>query len=194
MNITLNDLWIIRPQPICHIEHFSSDANRVRIRGTNGSGKTSLLLTLCGITELSKGEILIDDQQASLASRSRHLNLMSSSIDLPNATVGVVLKFLMSIADDDKALFKLADDLGVVSYRDISCTQLSAGNQQKIRFLTAIARSPKMLCLDEPLEHLDSSGRAIIEQFIADYPHQIWFVDHTDTIKHDEQLELVAHQ
>jgi len=194
MDITLNDLWILRPQPVCHIKHFCSDAPRVRIRGTNGSGKTSLLLALCGVNNLSKGEILIDGKPRSFTQRSSICNLMSNAIELPNATVAVLLKFLMSIASNEKALFKLADDLEILKYQDSSCTQLSAGNTQKIRFLTAIARTPHILCLDEPLEHLDNRSRELISQAIEDYPKQIWFVDHTNSIAFSDQLQLAPYQ
>ncbi len=58
--------------------------------------------------------------------------------------------------------------LGLAPLADIVHGRLSAGQRRRLALAIALARTPKLLLLDEPHAGLDAEGRAVLDEVLAD--------------------------
>ena len=64
------------------------------------------------------------------------------------------------------------------SYYDLPTTGLSGGQKKLVEIVRLAAIAPNILLLDEPDNHLDSTGKALLEQFIHGYQGSVIIVSH----------------
>jgi len=132
------------------------------ILGPNGGGKTVLLETIAGLRSIKSGEVWINGQNASQLSPEKRkvgyvpqdyvlfpfLNVYDNiafgprEINCPGMDVPEIVKHL-------------ADILGISHLLTRNVRSLSGGEKQRISIARALALSPKVLLLDEPLSNLD---------------------------------------
>jgi zinc/manganese transport system ATP-binding protein len=144
------------------------------VLGPNGSGKTSLLKVLLGLTELSSGTVEVSGERprrgssavgyvpqqkgfdADLGVRGRdlvELGLLGHRYGLSRATREVRDKVEAAIAS-----------VGASAYADRAIGRLSGGEQQRLRIAQALLGDPSVLLCDEPLLSLDlAHQRAVVE-------------------------------
>lgn len=135
------------------------------IIGPTGAGKTLLLECLAGLLRLERGELWVDGNNVtSLPPEKRQIGYVPQDYALfPFLNVVENIAFgLREIREKDaqendkkEKLKTLADLLGVshLLYRDVR--SLSGGEKQRVALGRALATSPKILLLDEPLGSLD---------------------------------------
>ncbi|MCH4160303.1 ABC transporter ATP-binding protein [Bifidobacterium sp.] len=130
--------------------------------GPSGCGKTTLLRALAGLEELDSGEIYLGDQRLdALPPHRRPVNTVFQSYALfPHLTVEENIAFGLQM--DGLPKREIADrvhemlDLVHLSQKANSRpSELSGGQQQRIALARALAKSPKVLLLDESLSALD---------------------------------------
>ena len=134
--------------------------------GGSGCGKTTLLRMLAGFEIPTNGRILIDGQDMSaVPPYERPVNMMFQSYALfPHMTVeknvGYGLKHeemtKAEIHDRVEELLELVQLHGLAGRKP---HQLSGGQRQRVALARALAKSPKLLLLDEPLAALDKKLR-----------------------------------
>ena len=134
-----------------------SPASLVALIGPNGSGKTSLLRALAGV-EMSHGGVAIDGEEvasAPPARRPRLLTFLPASRDLawPIRARDVIALGLP--ADDPERVGQLLDRLELGELAERPANQLSTGERARVLLARALAPSPRLLLLDEPLSNLD---------------------------------------
>ena len=139
--------------------------------GPNGSGKTTTLRVLLGLTRPTAGEALVDGRPyAELpnpirhlgavlepafhpARRGRdHLRVVATAADLPTARVEAVLE---------------ATDLQRAAHRRLKGWSL--GMRQRLALATALLGEPATLVLDEPTNGLDPEGVHWLRGFLRDH-------------------------
>src|SRR5580693_8346428 len=126
--------------------------------GRNGVGKTTLLLTVMGLTELRGGRILFggdDLTQADTHRRAqRGLGLVPQEREIfPSLTVDENLR--VASRPGEWTLERVYDLFPRLAERRRNYgNQLSGGEQQMLAVGRALAGNPRLLLLDEPFEGL----------------------------------------
>jgi ABC-type lipoprotein export system ATPase subunit len=147
----------------------------VTIRGTSGSGKSSLLNILGCLDTPTAGTYTLagedvsgyDDQRRSLI-RSERLGFVFQSFNLlPRTTalenVEVPALYGNHTIDRNKAM-ALLNRVGLGDRAEHFVSELSGGEQQRVAIARALMNDPPVLLADEPTGNLDSaSGDAIME-------------------------------
>ncbi|REJ07991.1 ABC-F family ATP-binding cassette domain-containing protein [Halobacillus trueperi] len=156
-------------------DNVSLDLNRgdsVALVGPNGVGKTTLLKTLIGDLEQSKGEKLIgtnvqigyyDQEQTKLNSTKTVLNELWDEYPMKNE------KDIRTILGN--FLFSGEDVLKPVS-------ALSGGEKARLSLAKLMMQEANFLILDEPTNHLDLDSKEVLEAALVDYPGTLLFVSH----------------
>ena len=148
----------------------------VAVLGSSGCGKTTLLRTVAGLERPTSGQILINGQDVTLVpTRDRPIGMVFQSYAFfPNMTVWQNIAFPLLVRKH-KARFvhervdELLELLQLKEQRDRYPNQLSGGQQQRTSLGRALAASPDVLLLDEPLSALD----AIVRQQLREQIRQI---------------------
>ena len=132
------------------------------ILGPTGAGKTVLLECIAGLHRIKQGEIWIDDINATrLAPEERSIGYVPQDYVLfPFLNVVDNIAFGLKQAkysktDIEEKVKTLVNLMGIsfLLHRDVR--SLSGGEKQKVALARALAPSPKILLLDEPLSNLD---------------------------------------
>lgn len=136
------------------------------LMGRTGSGKTTILESICGLRPVSSGRIsLMDRDVTTLKPAERGIGFVPQDGALfPTMSVRDQLGFALTIrkwsrARIDKRVAELSDLLGIGTLLDRGTDGLSGGEIQRISLGRALAANPGVLCLDEPLSALDETTR-----------------------------------
>ena len=129
----------------------------VALIGPNGSGKTSLLRALAAV-QMTSGAMFIDGEDVASAPPPRRAHLLAflpASRDLVwPIRVREVIALGLTSADPDR-VDRLLDLLELRPFADRPANQLSTGERARVLLARALAPSPRLLLLDEPLSNLD---------------------------------------
>jgi multiple sugar transport system ATP-binding protein len=134
--------------------------------GPSGCGKSTLLRIIAGLETATSGHIYIGDRLVDrVPARQRDVAMVFQNYALyPHMTVAENLAFGMQMRGVDKATIELrvvdvAKSLKIDTLLDRKPKQLSGGQQQRVALGRALARSPQVFLLDEPLSNLDAALR-----------------------------------
>ncbi|MHB9132737.1 MAG: ATP-binding cassette domain-containing protein [Armatimonadota bacterium] len=134
------------------------------LSGKSGSGKTTILEAICGLRPVRDGRILLLGQDVTrLKPAERGIGYVPQDGAL-FATMSVYehLAFALRIRHWDhrsiaRRVEELADLLGLTELLHRRPPGLSGGEAQRVALGRALAASPEILCLDEPMSSLDES-------------------------------------
>ncbi len=158
------------------LEHIDLKMDRGRIyglRGKNGSGKTMLMRTVCGLILPSEGEIVLDGE------------ILHKDISFPRS-VGALIENPGFIAEYSgfKNLSALASIKKVIGDDEIKLLmqkleldpddkkkfkKYSLGMKQKIGIIAAIMENPDLIILDEPINALDEKSVNIVKELLLEH-------------------------
>ena len=158
--------------------------------GQSGSGKSTILRLMAGLTEPTHGSVLSHGEP--LAGINPHLAIVFQSFALypwltveENVQVGLIHRRLdeREARDEIERALQL---IGLSGYENAYPKQLSGGMRQRVGFARAIVARPEVLCMDEAFSGLDvltaeSLRSEVVELWRSDahdWLKSIFFVTH----------------
>ena len=137
------------------------DGQFIGIIGGNGVGKTTLLELFLGINRLQHGKVVNTFKNISFLSQITTTN----DLFFP-ATVGELVSlglknkpFQFMRKDDWTKVENTLNLLGILNFKDKQLSELSGGEQQKVRLAKCLINEPDLLVLDEPTSGIDAESR-----------------------------------
>ncbi len=155
---------------LCGISFVVREGDGLLIHGGNGSGKSTLAWIMAGLTTPTSGTCLLDKRPVAgqvgavaLQFQAARLQLMRSRVDLEVASAA-------GFSPDDHArvtaaLAVVGLDAGLAKRR---IDQLSGGQMRRVVLAGLLARSPRVLILDEPLAGLDAASQRGLVRLLVD--------------------------
>jgi iron(III) transport system ATP-binding protein len=163
--------------------------------GPSGCGKTTLLRAIAGLDIQNEGSIELAGRDVSgLPPAERDFGIVFQSYALfPNLSVAdnVGYGLVNRKWPRAKRLERVAELLALVGLADQSAkypVQLSGGQQQRIALARALATSPSLLLLDEPLSALDARVRVRLRDEIKSLQRRLGIT--TILVTHDQEEAL----
>ncbi len=152
------------------------------LTGPNGAGKSTLLNILAFLSPPTEGEVhyagtrVAWDPEALIRLR-RKVTLLHQSPYLFGGTVRANVAFgLKSRGIDGEAQRRIVAaalaTVGLSDFAERKARELSGGEAQRVAMARALALSPEVLLLDEPLANIDRETAALLEATIASLPAQ----------------------
>jgi len=151
-----------------HIEISAGDI--VQVEGPNGSGKTSLLRILAGLSQPFEGDVFFNNQLISHAREEFHQNLLYLG-HLPGVKgeMSAVenLHFNLALHGGTDTAINIEQTLAEVNlsgFEDSLASHLSAGQHRRISLARLYKSTAKIWILDEPFTAIDKQGVHALEQ------------------------------
>ena len=150
------------------------------VLGRNGTGKSTLIHALGGLTAPARGQVALDGKpvpRIEAKSRAQRLGVLLQIEE--GVYWGTVEEYVLlgrfphvrgwggySREDRDIASGAL-DALGMTSFAMRRYASLSGGERQRVRIAQLLAQRPTVLLMDEPLQHLDLAHQAHVLALVA---------------------------
>jgi heme exporter protein A len=156
-------------------ENLSFELNSgevLKVSGPNGSGKTSLMKILAGLSSFETGSIDYDETKINSERYNLDFLYLGHLAALsPELSCLENLKYTMRLGNDNLDL-DFSDALkkvGLEKFENELVGKLSAGQKKRIALSLLFITQSKVWLLDEPFSALDSKAIKIIETRVEDH-------------------------
>ncbi|MBA6255408.1 cytochrome c biogenesis heme-transporting ATPase CcmA [Colwellia sp. MB3u-28] len=146
--------------------------NIIQVEGPNGSGKTSLLRILAGLSQPYDGTVLFREQNITEQSDEFHQNLLYIG-HLPGVkgeiTAQENLEFTLALHGNDVSTAEeTLEKVNLLGFENALASHLSAGQHRRISLARLWQSTAPIWILDEPFTAIDKRGVEKLEQlFLA---------------------------
>ena len=158
----------------------SFEPSIIGVWGPSGSGKTTLLNCISGIETPDNGSIIIDnhilfssENNTNIPPEKRRIGyVFQEPLLFPHLNVIQNIKYAQNLAPinyEDEISYCISK-FGIEHLLKNKVGTLSGGEQKRVAIIRAIATSPKLLLLDEPLNGIDTNSK----NQILTYLKSIW--------------------
>ncbi len=146
----------------------------LHLRGHNGSGKTSLIRTLCGLTMPDEGDVLWNgkdirgqrDEYNRILTYFGHHGAIKGDL---TAYENLVLSCQMTgIPVNEDRLLKALVDMGLAGREDLPTKVLSQGQKRRVALARLLVVDSELWILDEPFTALDVKAVQLLMSVLAD--------------------------
>ena len=150
-----------------------SGGEMLHVHGNNGSGKTSLLRILCGLSHAAAGEVrwhgepigkLGEDYRRVLCYLG-HSNAIKEELT-PLENLQDSARLAEEALDGEAALGAL-EKIGLAGREDLPCRYLSQGQKRRVALARLVNELRALWVLDEPFVALDAAAIALVAALIG---------------------------
>lgn len=142
----------------------------VQVEGPNGSGKTSLLRILSGLSQPYEGQVLFNEQPIDDCREEFHQNLLYLG-HLPGVkgemSAQENLSFnlaLHGMNNEPNNVESTLEQVNLMGFEDSLASHLSAGQHRRISLARLYQSKARVWILDEPFTAIDKQGVHALEQ------------------------------
>jgi putative spermidine/putrescine transport system ATP-binding protein len=168
----------------------------IALLGSSGCGKTTLLRAICGFVPVERGVISVDGRDITkLPPDKRNMAMVFQSYALwPHMTVAQNIGYGLKLRGADRAAIgtRVEQMLAMLRLKGLGArkvTELSGGQRQRVALGRALAISPTILLLDEPLSNLDARVREEVRHEIKTLQRDLGIT--TVHVTHDREEAMV---
>jgi len=142
----------------------------VQVEGPNGSGKTSLLRILAGLSQPFEGEVFFNNQLISQSREEFHQSLLylghlpgvkGEMSAVENLTFNLALH---GTSDSSTDIEQILAEVNLTGFEDSLASHLSAGQHRRISLARLYKSTANIWILDEPFTAIDKQGVHALEQ------------------------------
>lgn len=162
-NLIINNLTIAYDDQIV-LENFNAEftSGIHWIQGHNGSGKSSLLKSICGINPTNPGMVNImgyDLVDNPIQAKSQLCFVADKPEVYPFMTGLQFLKMIAKIKNTQlsEELFNFMESINLTQFYHTEFSQMSFGTRRKFTLCMVYICDPQVILLDEPLNGLDKN-------------------------------------
>ncbi|KEQ19438.1 sn-glycerol-3-phosphate ABC transporter ATP-binding protein UgpC [Endozoicomonas numazuensis] len=142
--------------------------------GPSGCGKSTLLRMVCGLEDITEGDMYIAGEKINdWPPNERRVGMVFQSYALyPHMSVAENMAFGLKLAKADKSLInsrveEAARILQLEALLERKPKAMSGGQRQRVAIGRSIVQQPRVFLFDEPLSNLDVALRVQMRQEIA---------------------------
>ena len=160
-------------QLLDNVNFYLDDGDKVGVIGINGTGKSTFLKVLAGVTEADGGKIV----------RNPNVQISYLSQNDPMSDDDTILEHIFRSFPEDFRLINeyeaktMLTKLGIIEY-DRTIGTLSGGQRKIVSLVAALIHPADILILDEPTNHLDSEMVAWLEEWLRSFRGGLIMVTH----------------
>lgn len=159
---------------------FTFEAGKIyMVESASGTGKSSLCSYVFGLRGDYSGSISFNDTNIRSLSQKQWSSVRSRSISLlpqemrifPELTAleNIQLKNSLTNHLSPGEITDMMQTLGIAEKKDVPCSRLSIGQQQRVALIRALCQPFSFLFLDEPVSHLDESNNRTAASLVLDH-------------------------
>jgi nitrate/nitrite transport system ATP-binding protein len=145
----------------------------VAIIGHSGCGKSTLLNLVAGLTQVTRGAILLEDREVAEPGPERAVVFQNHSLlpwltvyDNVRLAVDKVFGRMRSRRERHDWTLHNLELVQMLHAKDKRPSEISGGMKQRVGIARALAMEPKVLLLDEPFGALDALTRAHLQDSV----------------------------
>ena len=155
------------------VNFYLNEGDKTGIIGINGTGKSTFLRVLAGLTEADSGKLMRDPNvQVSFLSQNPVMDEQATVLEQ------VFLHFPAEFRELNEYEAKMMlGKLGITDYEQKVGT-LSGGQRKRVALAAALIHPADVLILDEPTNHLDAAMTAWLEDWLRRFSGGLIMVTH----------------
>lgn len=147
---------------------FNLDAGHcLHVIGPNGSGKTSLLRILVGLSQAESGRVFYQGETISsnpgYFSQCAYIGHKDGIKDELTAFENLRFYHQLENHNDEELVDDQLAKMGILECADLTANKLSFGQRRRLAFAKLLLGQFKLWVLDEPFTGIDHQGRELIE-------------------------------
>jgi len=146
----------------------------MQVQGSNGSGKTTLLRILCGLNSAYEGELFwrgapLEENREEFLASLLYLGHRVGVNKILTARENLRWSSALHTPVTDGGIEAALATVGLAGYADVTCRNMSAGQQQRVSLARLLLSPAALWVLDEPFTTLDVMGVHKLETLLAEH-------------------------